>query len=80
MFDITKEDEEARELMLQFVDKNRPERVLITRHWLLGWCWDLEKEFNVPADCNMKRLEEHLAMIVNFIEKLQRMGCEVSIS
>jgi hypothetical protein len=46
----------------------------------LGWCWDLEKEFDVPADCNMKRLEEHLAMIVNFIKELQRMDCEVSIS
>ena len=77
---MTKEDDEALELMLQFVDQHRPERVLITRHWLSRWCWDLEKDFDVPANCDMKRLEEYLAIIVNFIEELQKMGCEVSIS
>jgi hypothetical protein len=77
---MTKEDEEARKLILQFVDKHRPKRVLITRHWLLDWCLDLDKEFDVPANCDMKRLDEHLGMIVNFIEELQKMNCEVSIS
>ena len=68
MFDYTRDDLYAQELILKFVDKHRPQRVMLTKHWLQVWCDDLDKPLNVPAKCDMKRTDDQLSKLTHFIK------------